>query len=116
MRRLGFTLKSSQVRLATIVTEESSQPAKASTQFIRSKAGWLVNETWQGALILAALLLCFFSTPLSRLPDSHYSVADVLQVYTLAKVNVPLTGLSNTLLSDTFQANQPWTFFNRDSI
>lgn len=75
---------------------------------------WFRNETLQGGLILAGLLLIFFSTPLLHSRDSYYSGADLIQGFTLTSVDPEHSG--NTILTDTVYAMQPWQIFDRESF
>ncbi len=66
-------------------------------------------------IVLAFLLACFFSTPLSKYGTHSYSAADLSQDYSLTQVergHVP----GNRLLSDPVTEMVPWLLFNRDEL
>ena len=73
------------------------------------------NEHLHAAAILALLLLVFFWTPIARHQDSHLSAADLLQDFSLLKVESGHVS-GNALLSDSVTEMKPWRMFNRDEL
>ncbi len=75
----------------------------------------LRNEPAQAAAILSLMLLAFFWTPIARYSDCHLSAADLLQDFSLIKVE-PGHVSGNALLSDSVTEMKPWRMFNRDEF
>ena len=73
------------------------------------------SETLQGALVLAAFLCVFFSTPLARYDEVHYSSADLTQDFCLTKFEGGHHP-GNKLLSDAVVQMQPWEMFNKREL
>ena len=73
------------------------------------------NETAQAAAILALMLLAFFWTPISRYSECYLSAADLLQDFSLVRVD-PAHVPGNALLSDSVTEMKPWRMFNRDEL
>jgi hypothetical protein len=73
------------------------------------------SETLHAALILAGLLVFFFSTPLARYKQVYYSSADLTQDFSLTKIE-PRHVSGNKLMSDAVTQMQPWLMFNRDEL
>ncbi len=73
------------------------------------------SKTAQGALILVALLLIFFSTPLSHLADGIYSPADLGQIYAPLNLDVSYWP-ANTLPFDVLQMIHPWLLLSHDQV
>lgn len=73
------------------------------------------NEHVRAAAILSLMLLLFFWTPITRYADCHLSAADLLQDFSLLKVeNGHVSG--NALLSDSVTEMKPWRMFDRDEL
>ena len=73
------------------------------------------HEHTRAALLLALMLVAFFWTPLSRYSDSRLSAADLLQDFSLLKLE-PGHVSGNALLSDSVTEMKPWRMFNRDEL
>lgn len=80
-----------------------------------SIVAFLRGETLRGGLALAALLVAFFWTPLSRYDEVYYSSADLLQDFSLTRVE-PGFPAENRIMSDEITEMQPWAMFNRDEL
>jgi hypothetical protein len=72
-------------------------------------------EHLQGAGILALLLALFFSTPLARYREVQFTCADMLQDFSLLRVE-PDHRSGNKVPGDTATQMQPWTMFNRSEL
>lgn len=81
-------------------------------RFVRALAG---AEAWHGAIVLAAFVLAFLWTPLSRYEETYYSSADLFQDFSLMRVT-PGHAAGNKLMSDEVTEMQPWAMFNRDEL
>ena len=66
-------------------------------------------------LALAALLACFFVTPLSKYATHTYSAADLTQDYALTQVD-PAHVPGNRVLSDPVTEMVPWLLYNREEL
>ncbi|MBK7644568.1 MAG: YfhO family protein [Planctomycetes bacterium] len=75
----------------------------------------LRNQHLHAATLLSLMLVIFFWTPLSRYPDSYLSSADLLQDFSLLKVEKGHVS-GNALLSDAATEMKPWRMFNRDEF
>ena len=75
----------------------------------------LRNEPAQAAALLALMLLAFLWTPIARYGECHLSAADLLQDFSLLKVD-PGHVSGNALLSDSVTEMKPWRMFNRDEF
>ncbi len=73
------------------------------------------NEHLHAAALLALMLLVFFWTPISRYSECHLSAADLLQDFSLLKLE-PGHVAGNALLSDSVTEMKPWRMFNRDEL
>jgi len=73
----------------------------------RSRLRFLV-----AAALLLALLGAFFSTPLARFSTHSYSACDLLQDYSLTRVQIGHPP-GNRLLSDPVTEMVPWLLYNR---
>ncbi len=65
--------------------------------------------------VIAALLACFFETPLRKFETHSYTAADLTQDYSLTKIeraHVP----GNRLLSDPVTEMLPWLLHNRNEL
>jgi Bacterial membrane protein YfhO len=72
-------------------------------------------EHLRAAAVLALMLLCFLWTPIRRHGDAYLSAADLLQDFSLLKVE-PGHVSGNALLSDSVTEMQPWREFTRDEL
>ena len=75
----------------------------------------LRGDGLRGGVVLALLLVAFFWTPLSRYDAVHYSSADLLQDFSLTRVE-PGYPAANRIMSDEITEMQPWAMFNRDEL
>ena len=73
------------------------------------------SEHLHAAALLALMLAAFFWTPISRYPEAHLSAADLLQDFSLLKVETGHVS-GNALLSDSVTEMKPWRMFNRDEL
>jgi hypothetical protein len=73
------------------------------------------HEAVLGACVLAALVVLFLGTPLSRFHKVYYSSADLTQDMTLTRV-APHHAAGNRAVSDPVTQMQPWLMFNRDEL
>ena len=80
-----------------------------------SIVAFLRGETLRGGFALAALLVAFLWTPLSRYDEVYYSSADLLQDFSLTRVE-PGFPAENRIMSDEITEMQPWAMFNRDEL
>jgi hypothetical protein len=75
----------------------------------------LQSQTLHAALLLMISLLAFLWEPVSRYSEVHYSTADLLQSFSLLKVD-PGHAPYNAALSDPPTEMQPWAMFARDEF
>lgn len=75
----------------------------------------LRGEALRGGLVLALLLVAFLWTPLARYDEVYYSSADLLQDFSLTRVE-PGYPAANRVMSDEITEMQPWAMFNRDEL
>ncbi|MBI5363778.1 MAG: YfhO family protein [Planctomycetes bacterium] len=73
------------------------------------------GEALRGGLALLLLLVAFFWTPLARYDEVYYSSADLLQDFSLTRVE-PGYPAANRIMSDEITEMQPWAMFNRDEL
>jgi hypothetical protein len=73
------------------------------------------NEHLHAAAVLALMLLCFFWAPIRRYSECHLSSADLLQDFSLLKLE-PGHVSGNALLSDSVTEMKPWRMYNRDEL
>ena len=99
---------------ASPATENEPRPREDGLvrRLLRGLAG---AETWHGAIVLAAFVLAFLWTPLSRYDEVYYSSADLLNDFSLMRI-VPGHPAGNQLMSDEVTEMQPWAMFNRDEL
>jgi hypothetical protein len=81
----------------------------------RTIGAGLRSESLHGALILAALIIAFLWTPISRIDEAYYSSSDLLQDFSLTRIqaNYPV---GNRLMSDGVTEMKPWAMFNGDEL
>jgi hypothetical protein len=68
-----------------------------------------------GPLAILLLVATFLSTPIARYDEVTFSSADLLQDFTLSRVD-PGHVPGNRLLSDSVTQMQPWTMFAREEF
>jgi len=73
------------------------------------------NEHLHAAALLASMLVLFFWSPISRYSECHLSAADLLQDFSLLKVETGHVS-GNALLSDSVTEMKPWRMFNREEL
>jgi len=73
------------------------------------------NEHVHAAAILALMLVLFFWEPISRHSTCYLSAADLLQDFSLLKVETGHVS-GNALLSDSVTEMKPWRMFNREEL
>ena len=73
------------------------------------------NEHLHAAGLLALMLLVFLWSPIRRHADSYLSAADLLQDFSLLKLD-PHHVSGNALLSDSVTEMKPWRMFSRDEL
>jgi hypothetical protein len=79
----------------------------------RSPRGWV--QGFGAAGVLAALLVLFLWTPLTRYREVHFTSADLLQGFSLTEVEAGHVS-TNQLTSDTVTEMIPWVLFNRGEL
>lgn len=78
-------------------------------------AAFVTGESLRGAIALALLVVAFLWTPISRYDSVYYSSADLLQDFSLLRVQGEHT-ISNQLMSDGVTEMKPWLMYNRDEL
>ncbi len=73
------------------------------------------SATARGLACLALLTLLFLREPILRFGEAHYSCADLLQGFTLTRVQ-PTQPATNLLLSDPCVQMLPWTMLARSEF